>query len=342
MTDADIGTIASAMVVPGKGVLAADESSGTMGKRLQGIGVPDSVENRRAYREMLFTTAGAGQYVSGAILYDETIRQKTADGRTFVEALTAENIIPGIKVDTGAKVLAGGRPGETVTEGLDGLRERLAEYYELGARFTKWRAVINIGPDMPSRTSIAANAHALARYAALAQEANMVPIVEPEVLMEGSHDIERCREVSEETLNAVYAQLFEQNVLLEGTVLKPNMVVPGKECSTQAGVDEVARMTIRTLRRCVPGAVPGIAFLSGGQGEEDATEHLNAMNALGAQPWELSFSYGRALQQSALKTWAGNAANVAKAQAVYLHRAHMNSAARSGGYRSDMEQQLAA
>ena len=264
MTDADIGTIASAMVAPGKGVLAADESSGTMGKRLQGIGVPDSVENRRAYREMLFTTAGAGQYVSGAILYDETIRQKTADGRTFVEALTAENIIPGIKVDTGAKVLAGGRPGETVTEGLDGLRERLAEYYELGARFTKWRAVINIGPDMPSRTSIAANAHALARYAALAQEANMVPIVEPEVLMEGSHDIERCREVSEETLNAVYAQLFEQNVLLEGTVLKPNMVVPGKECSTQAGVDEVARMTIRTLRRCVPAR--------GGPGEEDATE----------------------------------------------------------------------
>ena len=339
---AELGKIARAMVARGKGILAADESSGTMGKRLQSIGVPDSVENRRAYREMLFTTKGAGEYVSGAILYDETIRQSTADGRGFVDALKAEGILAGIKVDTGAKPLAGGRKGETITEGLDGLRERLKEYHGMGARFTKWRAVIAIGDGMPSRTAIETNAHALARYAALCQEAGLVPIVEPEVLMDGSHSIERCREVTEETLNAVYEQLFVQNVILEGTILKPNMVVAGANCKDQPSMEQVAEATIKTLRRCVPGAVPGIAFLSGGQEEEDSTAHLNAMNALGPQPWEVSFSYGRALQHSALNKWAGKPANVKAAQAIYLHRARMNSLARSAKYSADKERQLAA
>ena len=340
MNEKYLDAIAQAMVAKGKGILAADESTGTMGKRLDSIGVKSTEDNRRDYREMLFVAKGAGEFISGAILYDETLRQSGADGNSMVALLEAENIIPGIKVDTGAKELAA-CGGEKVTEGLDGLRERLATYYELGARFTKWRAVITIGDGLPSRTCIEANAHALARYAALAQEANMVPIVEPEVLMDGGHTIERCREVSEETLEAVFAALQSQRVRLEGIVLKPNMIVSGGACERQAGVDVVADQTLEVLRRHVPTAVPGIAFLSGGQSEESATQHLSAMNARGAQPWELTFSYGRALQQSALKAWGGATANVAAAQATYLHRARMNSLARTGAWRPEMEKAAA-
>lgn len=341
MTARDLETTAKAMVAKGKGILASDESTGTIKKRLAAIGVESTEETRRAYRELLYTARGAGQYISGAIMFDETLRQSARDGAPFVKVLEAQGIVPGIKVDTGAKALAGA-PGEKVTEGLDGLRERLAEYAGLGARFTKWRAVITIGDHIPTRACIEANAHALARFAALSQEAGLVPIVEPEVLMDGGHDIERCRAVTEWTLNWVFHQLFEHHVRLEGTVLKPNMVVSGKECPTQAGVEEVAETTIRTLRRTVPAAVPGIVFLSGGQSEEEATVHLNAMNAMGPQPWELSFSYGRALQQSALKAWGGDPANVPAAQAAFLHRARMNAAARSGSYRPEMERELAA
>lgn len=341
MTARDLEAIANAMVAKGKGILAADESTGTIQKRLAGINVESTEENRRAYRELLFTTEGAGDYISGVILFDETLRQSTKDGKPFVRCLDATGIIPGIKVDKGAKQLAVALE-ERVTEGLDGLREQLNEYSDLGARFTKWRAVITIGDGIPSRYCIEANAHALGRYAALSQEAGLVPIVEPEVLMDGDHDIERCREVTEATLHAVFHQLFEQRIALEGMLLKPNMVVSGKDCPTQAGVEAVAKITVKTLRRCVPAAVPGIVFLSGGQSEEEATVHLNAMNAIGSQPWELSFSYGRALQQSALQVWSGDPAKVQAAQAAYLHRARMNGAARSGRYKPEMEEELAA
>ncbi|MBT5195811.1 MAG: fructose-bisphosphate aldolase class I, partial [Rhodospirillaceae bacterium] len=323
-----------------KGILAADESTGTITKRLDTIDVPSTEDNRRDYRQLLFTTESASDYISGVILYDETLRQSGSDGVPFSKLLWDKGILPGIKVDTGAKDLAGSA-GEKVTEGLDGLRERLAEYVELGAAFTKWRAVIEIGAGMPSRACLEANAHALARYAALSQEAGLVPIVEPEVLMDGGHDIERCAEVTEAALQLTFQELFSQNVVLEGMVLKPNMVVPGKHCGQQNSVAEVAEMTVKVLRRHVPGAVPGIAFLSGGQSEVEATAHLNAMNSLGEMPWQLSFSYGRALQASALQAWRGSADNVPAAQAALAHRARMNGLARRGEYSENMEQDAA-
>lgn len=327
---------ARSLVAPGKGILAADESTGTIKKRFDKVGVESTPETRRAYRELLFTTPGIGDYISGVIMFDETIRQSTADGRPFPSVLAEAGVIPGIKVDTGAKDLALS-PGEKVTEGLDGLRERIAEYRELGARFAKWRAVITIGDGLPTRTCIEANAHALARYAAICVEGGLVPIVEPEVLMDGPHTIERCFDVTVWTLKAVYQHLFEHRVPLEGTLLKPNMVVPGSECPTQADAEEVASWTIRALRAAVPPAVPGIVFLSGGQSEEEATVHLNAMNAMGGQPWELSFSYGRALQASALEAWRGDPANVEAAQRAFYRRAKLNGAARSGSYTPEME-----
>jgi fructose-bisphosphate aldolase class I len=332
--------VARALAPGGEGILAADESTGTITKRLAGVNVQSTEGNRRAYREMLFTTKGLGQYISGVILYDETIRQKASDGTPFVEVLNKAGIIPGIKVDSGAKDLAL-CPGEKVTEGLDNLAKRCAEYAKLGAKFAKWRAVIEIGPDMPSSTCIAANAHALGRYAAICQEAGLVPIVEPEVLMDGFHIIHRCEEVTEWTLNAVYEALYVNRVILEHSVLKPSMVVSGKDCPEQAGVEEVAERTVRVLKRCVPAAVAGIVFLSGGQSDELATEHLNAMNKMYKEqlPWPLSFSYGRALQQPALKAWKGSSANVAAAQAALLHRARMNSLACSGSYGPDLERQ---
>ena len=342
MTKATLEQTATALVADGKGILAADESSGTIKKRFESIGTASTEENRRDYRHMLFTTPGAGEHISGVILFDETIRQKAADGTPLVEILTDAGMIPGIKVDTGAKPLAG-FPDETVTEGLDGLRDRLADYVGLGARFTKWRAVYRIGEDMPSAACITANAHALARYAALAQEAGLVPIVEPEVLMDGDHDIERCEAVTNATLHAVFHALFQQGVALEGMVLKPNMVIAGKACAAQADVEEVAMRTLRCLRRTVPAAVPGIAFLSGGQSDEAATEHLNAMNALaGPHPWKLSFSYGRALQDLAMKRWKGAADNVRAAQQALFCRAKFNSAASRGIYSVEMEQELKA
>ena len=337
MTGNDLAATAAAIVAPGKGILAADESTGTIQKRLDSINVESTEANRRAYRELLLTTAGAADYIGGVILYDETLRQSTEAGTPFPQILNDQGIAPGIKVDTGAKDLAGA-PGEKVTEGLDGLRERLREYVELGAKFAKWRAVITIGDDIPSRYCIEANAHALARYAALCQEVGLVPIVEPEVLMDGAHDIDRCFAATEAALQRVYDELATQRVQLEGTLLKPNMVVSGSDCPERAGVDQVAEMTVAVLRRRVPAAVPGIAFLSGGQSEEEATAHLNAMNSLGGQPWELSFSYGRALQQSALKAWGGDPANVSAAQSTYLHRAKMNGLARSGAYKPELEQ----
>jgi len=335
--------VARAIVAGGKGILAADESTGTIERRFSGIKVQSTEENRRAYREMLFTTKGLGQYISGVILYDETIRQKASDGTPFVEVLNKAGIIPGIKVDTGAKDLAL-CPGEKVTEGLDNLAKRCAEYVKLGARFAKWRAVIEIGPDVPSSTCIAANAHALGRYAAICQEAGLVPIVEPEVLMDGFHIIHRCEEITEWTLNAVYEALYVNRVTLEHSVLKPSMVVSGKDCPEQAGVEEVAERTVRVLKRCVPAAVAGIVFLSGGQSDELATEHLNAMNKMykGQLPWPVSFSYGRALQQPALKAWKGSSANVAAAQAALLHRARMNSLACGGNYSPGLERQARA
>jgi len=332
----ELASTAQALVSPGRGILAADESFGTIEKRFKKLGIPSTEENRRAYRDMLFTTNGAGEFISGVILFDETIRQGTKAGKSFVDVLSDAGSIPGIKVDSGAKPLAG-FPGEQITEGLDGLRGRLAEYHELGARFAKWRAVITIGNGMPTRFCIDANAHALARYAALTQEAGLVPIVEPEVLMDGGHTIETCDAVTEATLKSVYFQLHAHRVVLEGTLLKPNMVISGKGCARQAGVEEVAEATVRCLRRCVPPAVPGIVFLSGGQSMADATAHLNAMNQLSGIPWQLSFSYGRALQESALSAWAGKAANVAAGQKAYYHRAKLNSAARSGKYTKDME-----
>ncbi len=330
--------IAQAMVAEGKGILAADESSGTIKKRFDSIGVESTEDNRRDYREMLFRTEVAMQnHISGVILFDETLRQKAADGTPLVEIISGASAVPGIKVDKGAKDLAGA-PGEKVTEGLDGLRERFAEYHQLGARFAKWRAVINIGQDIPSGYCLQANAHALARYAALAQEASIVPIVEPEVIMDGGHDIDRCFDVTEAALNALYDELYTQRVMLEGTVLKPNMVVSGTDNPVQAGVDEVAEKTVRCLRRCVPSAVPGIAFLSGGQSDEEATAHLSAMNAMFDLPWNLTFSYGRALQAAPLKAWGGSSDNAAAAQAAFAHRAKMNGLATTGGWSQDLEQ----
>mgnify|MGYP001220602104 FL=1 len=338
----DLQQIAKSLVAPSKGLLAADESTGTIEKRLSSINVPSTEENRRAYRELLFTTEAATPYIGGVILYDETLRQSAADGTPFPELLKRQGIVPGIKVDKGAKALAGA-DGEKVTEGLDGLRERMAEYHELGARFTKWRAVIAIGNDIPTRYCIDTNAHALSRYAALSQEGGLVPIVEPEVLMDGDHDIVRCRDVTEATLSEVFRALFDQGVVLEQMLLKPNMVIAGSDCAKQNSVDEVAHATISSLLRTVPSAVPGIVFLSGGQSEKSATTHLNAMNALHhGLPWQLSFSYGRALQASALKAWGGNADNVGAAQKAYAHRARLNGAARSGSYNDAMESERTA
>lgn len=333
-------TIARAMVAPGKGILAADESTGTIKKRFDKIKLESTEDNRRAYRELLFTAKGAEQFISGVILFDETLRQKAADGTPFPALLAGRGIVPGIKVDMGAKPLAG-FPGDTVTEGLDGLRERLAEYYKLGARFAKWRAVIDIGDRHPSQFAIDANAHTLARYAALCQEADIVPIVEPEVLMDGAHTIERCDEVTSATLQSVFDALFTHRVHLEGMVLKPNMVIAGKKCPTQASAQQVAEATVRCLKRHVPGAVPGIAFLSGGQSEVEATVHLSLMNRLTPLPWQLSFSYGRALQASTLDAWSGQAANVAAGQQAFLKRARLNGLARTGAYEPAMEQAAA-
>jgi len=330
---------ARALVAEGKGILAADESNGTMNKRLDAAGVEQSEEMRRALRDMLFTSAGADDYISGIILYDETFRQSSADGTPFPQLLRDQGIVPGIKVDTGAKALAGS-PEEKITEGLDGLRDRLTEYYDGGARFAKWRAVIDIADDRPTDYCIHVNAHALARYAALCQEASIVPIVEPEVLMDGPHTIDRSEQVTGAALARVFAELREQRVLLEGMLLKPNMVVAGYECSEQPDDDEVAERTLRCLRRHVPAAVPGIVFLSGGQSDEDATSRLNRMNQMGAQPWEVSFSYGRGLQAAALTTWRGDSDNVADAQAQYLHRAKCTGAARRGEYDEAMEAEL--
>jgi fructose-bisphosphate aldolase class I len=343
MSTQSLEAVAKAMVAPGKGLLAADESTGTIEKRLKSIQVENTEDNRRAYRDLLFTAKGLSQYISGVILYDETLKQKGISGTPFVEMLEKNGILPGIKVDTGAKDLAL-CPGETVTEGLDNLAKRCAEYVKLGAKFAKWRAVINIGKDIPSATCIAANAHALARYAAICQAAGLVPIVEPEVLMDTDHAIERCEEVTEWTLNAVYEALYVNRVVLERSVLKPSMVISGKGCPRQAPVDEVAERTVRVLKRSVPAAVAGIVFLSGGQSDELATDHLNAMNKkFGKEvPWPLSFSYGRALQAPSLKAWKGAAANVAAGQAALLHRSRMNGLACAGRYSSDLERQTLA
>ena len=336
MAEETLEATARALVAPSKGILAADESTGTIEKRLKSIEVESTEENRRAYREMLFTTAGIGDHISGVILFDETIRQSTRDGVPFTNVLQDAGVIPGIKVDKGAKSLAGAE-GEKVTEGLDGLRERLNEYRDLGAKFTKWRAVIDIGENRPSAYCIHVNAHALARYAALSQEAGLVPIVEPEVLMDGPHTIDRCYEVTEATLEAVFNELFSQRVVYEGMLLKPNMVISGNECSDQAGPKEVADATIRCFRSVVPAAVPGIVFLSGGQSDEQATANLNAINAGGPHPWQLSFSYGRALQAPSLKAWRGDESNVRAGQDALAHRARLNGAARDGSYTPDME-----
>ena len=327
---------AQAMVAPGRGILAIDETTPTCTKRFAEFGIESTEDSRRAYREMLVTTPGVGEYISGAILFDETIRQITSDGRPFVHTLKAEGIIPGIKVDTGARPLAKAQ-GETVTEGLGGLRKRLKEYSERGARFSKWRADIRIGPGLPSRYCIQTNAHALGRYATLAQEAGLVPIVEPEVLMDGEHDIHRCQEVTEQVLMAVFDELAAQQCLLEGMILKPNMVTAGSSSRVQADASEVAELTLTALRRCVPAAVPGIAFLSGGQTGEEACANLNAMASCGPMPWELSFSFGRALQYPALQIWGGEPANVPAAQLAFMHRARMSSFARMGVYSLDIE-----
>jgi len=329
-------SVARALVAPGRGILAADESSGTIMKRLQSIQVESTEENRRAYRELLFTTPGVESFISGVILFDETIRQSSRDGKPFPDLLTERGMIPGIKVDKGAVDLPE-HPGEKITEGLDGLRARLDEYRDLGARFTKWRAVIDIGPDVPSLYAINANAQLLALFAAYSQEAGLVPIVEPEVLMDGDHSIERCEAVTSVTLQAVFNELANANVELEGLLLKPNMVLPGKKHERQASAVEVAEATVRTLKRIVPAAVPGIVFLSGGQSPAQATENLNAINALGDMPWELSFSYGRALQEPPLTRWGGDASRVPEAQRAFYQRAMLNGAARAGEYAPDME-----
>ncbi|TBR08170.1 MAG: fructose-bisphosphate aldolase class I [Lysobacter sp.] len=321
---------ALAMVAPGKGIIAIDESNTTIKKRFDGVGIDCSEENRRAYRELLLTTPNLGDYISGAILYDETIRQATKDGTPFTQVMAANGVIPGIKVDKGPQPLAG-FPGEVVTEGLDGLRARLEEYYRLGARFAKWRAVINIGDDIPTGTAIEANSHALARYAALCQEQGLVPMVEPEVIMDGSHDIDMCYEVTEVVLRSLFGSLYEHNVMLEGTILKASMVIPGTTSGENASVEEVAAMTLRCLRATVPASLPGIVFLSGGQSDHDATAHLNAMNMAGPHPWPLSFSYGRAMQSAALKLWSQDMqANYAGAQQTVFARARDNGLAALG------------
>jgi fructose-bisphosphate aldolase class I len=336
----DLESVARVLVSPGKGILAADESHPTITKRFAALGIENTEENRRRYRQMLFTTPGLSDFISGGILFDETLRQKTDDGTPFAELLARRGILPGIKVDRGTKPLAGG-PHEVVTEGLDGLRERIGEYKTLGARFAKWRAVITIGPEIPSGSCLEANAHALARYAALCQEGGLVPIVEPEVLMDGDHTIERCFEVTEVTLHTVFAALGHQRVVPEAMLLKASMVLAGKSCPRQAGVNEVAAATIRCLRRAVPAAVPGIVFLSGGQTDVLATAHLNAMNTKGGpHPWALSFSYGRALQDQAMRTWQGKPPLAAAAQQALHHRARCNSAARNGRYTPELERAL--
>ena len=331
MNATDLEVLARSLVTRGKGILAADESIGTITKRFQSVNVESTEANRRDYRETLFATTGLGDSISGVILYDETLRQKTNGGIPMAELLRRQGIVPGIKVDKGAKSLAG-FPEEKITEGLDGLRERFAEYKGLGAHFAKWRAVIKIGPGVPTFQCMEGNAHALARYAALAQEGNLVPIVEPEVLMDGDHSLERCEEVTQTMLHLVFEQLFKARVLLEGMLLKPNMVVPGQSAPKQASVEEVAAATLRTLKRSVPSSVPGIVFLSGGQSDVLATRHLNAMNKLGGVPWQLSFSYGRALQDAALKAWAGKKENVPAAQSALRQRAQANSQATFGKY----------
>ena len=336
MNRKEIETNAIAMVAKGKGILAADESSGTCKKRFDALKIECTEETRRVYRNLLLTAAGSDQYVSGVILYDETIRQKANDGTPFPAYLAKLGVLPGIKVDTGAKALPG-FPGETITEGLDGLRERLAEYYKMGARFAKWRAVIDIGAGIPSAYAIEANAAALARYAALCQEASIVPIVEPEVLMDGDHTIGRCEEVTSAVLDRVFSHLSAARIHLEGIVLKPNMVIAGKKCAQKANAAQVAEATLRTLKRYVPSAVPGVAFLSGGQSPTQATEHLSLMNAAGPLPWALTFSYGRALQETALNTWAGKADQIATAQSAYLKRVKLNGLAAVGKYSASME-----
>jgi fructose-bisphosphate aldolase class I len=337
----ELNKIANKMVAPGKGILAADESTGTIQKRFDAIGVQNSEDNRRDYREMLFRADKTmREHISGVILYDETIRQKAKDGTPLVKLIEAAGAVPGIKVDAGAKPLAGA-PNETITEGLDGLRERFVEYHKLGARFAKWRGVYEIAQGSPSYNAIHANAHALARYAALAQENGIVPIVEPELLMDGDHTIERCEAVTEWILKEVFQELYYAGVKLEGMILKPNMVVPGKKCPKQNSVQEVAERTIRVLKHCVPAAVPGIAFLSGGQSDLDATAHLAAMNAMGKLPWALTFSYGRALQAAPQKAWSGKSENVAAGQAAFAHRALMNSLASLGKWKAEDEKKAA-
>ena len=341
MAHTELHDIAQALVADGKGILAADESGGTIKKRFDTIDLESTEETRRAYRDMLFTTPGAEEFISGVILYDETIRQSAHDGTPFPQLLESKGIIPGIKVDLGAKPLALAE-GETITEGLDGLRERFKEYHDLGARFAKWRAVYTITDELPSEYAIWTNAHALARYAALSQEAGIVPIVEPEGLQDGTHTIERSYHVSSQVLNALYTELFDQRVDLEGTLLKPNMVLSGYEASNRAGVDDVASRSLKSYYKHVPAAVPGIVFLSGGQSDEDATAHLNAMNARAPHPWKLSFSYGRALQAPALAAWGGKPENVEAGQRAFYHRAKMNSAATSGLYAPEMEREAVA
>jgi fructose-bisphosphate aldolase class I len=343
MNLAELNKVATAMVAPGRGILAADESTGTIKKRFDALGVESTADSRRDYREMLFRTKEAmSKYISGVILYDETIRQNAKDGTPLVKLIEKAGSLPGIKVDKGTKPLPN-CPGEVVTEGLDGLRERLVEYRTLGAKFAKWRAVIDIGRihEMPSYTAVAANTHALARYAALCQDEGIVPIVEPEVLMDGDHDIDRCVEVTTWVLKETFAQLFYNRVALEGMVLKPNMAVPGKKSGKQASVAEVADKTLRVLKECVPAAVPGIAFLSGGQSDEEATAHLDAMNKMGPLPWRVTFSYGRALQHAPQTTWSGKSENTAAAQRAFTHRAMMNGLATGGQWKADLERKAA-
>jgi fructose-bisphosphate aldolase class I len=342
MNLADLNKVALAMVAPGKGILAADESSGTIKKRFDAINVASTEESRRDYREMMFRSSEAmTRYISGVILYDETIWQNAGDGTPLVKIIQQSGAIPGIKVDEGTQALPN-CPGELVTVGLDKLAERLKKYYDQGARFAKWRAVIDIGSNVPTMTAIHVNAHALARYAALCQAAQIVPIVEPEVLMDGDHDIDRCYEVSMRVLNKTFQELRVQRVALEGMILKPNMAIAGKKCAKQSSVEEVAEKTIRLLKSCVPAAVPGIAFLSGGQSDADATAHLDAMNRIGGLPWRLTFSYGRALQAAPQKAWSGKAENTAAGQRAFTHRARMNSLASNGEWQADLEKQKAA
>jgi fructose-bisphosphate aldolase, class I len=341
MNLAELNKVAQAMVAPGRGLLAADESSGTIKKRFDVIGVECTSDTRRDYREMLFrSTEAMSKYISGVILYDETIWQKAKDGTPLVEIIAKAGAIPGIKVDEGTKPLPN-CPGELITVGLDKLAERLPKYYQQGARFAKWRAVIDIGPAIPSFTCVQTNTHALARYAALCQAAQIVPIVEPEVLMDGDHDIDRCYEVTEWVLKEIFQQLYDQRVALEGMVLKPNMAVPGKKSAKKATVEEVAERTVKLLKACVPAAVPGVAFLSGGQSDEEATAHLDAMHKLGNLPWGLTFSYGRALQAAPLKAWSGKNENVAAAQRAFSHRARMNGLAALGQWKADLEKKAA-